>query len=319
MRQYTHRLEKIGQRMSHRHPILGYLAVGCLVVVVGCTGRSPGSGENNVNANSPICGNGLHDVGEECDGADLNGQDCVSVGWSAGQLACDGSCIFDTSDCKVCDDGVVFGAEVCGDGLDNDCDLLPDCLDPDCEHDPACLCVHEICGDGQDNDCDGSIDCDDPDCSGAVDCGGEPCFAAGQSLSCDVWITSTWGPPHEGPGRTESYSCGGPSQEGPEYGGVFEPRDHAWLSGPRLATVTLYSHDANLDLFVLEADVTDDLVDGCDPGSCIANSFNPGQADDVVQFVAYPGRRYYIIIDTPDSSNSQLDYHLFCEALSLSD
>ncbi len=48
----------------------------------------------------PVCGDGsLNAFGEQCDGADLGGETCESLGSSSGTLACDGSCAFDTSGC----------------------------------------------------------------------------------------------------------------------------------------------------------------------------------------------------------------------------
>ena len=46
------------------------------------------------------CGNGTIDAGEQCDGADLNGFDCSSLGYTGGTLSCDAvTCTFDTSLC----------------------------------------------------------------------------------------------------------------------------------------------------------------------------------------------------------------------------
>ena len=44
------------------------------------------------------CGNGLTELGEGCDGLDLNGRTCESAGFLAGKLACSG-CALDTSAC----------------------------------------------------------------------------------------------------------------------------------------------------------------------------------------------------------------------------
>jgi hypothetical protein len=47
------------------------------------------------------CGNGIIDAGEQCDGADLQGFDCASLGLNGGTLACDPMmCTFDTSMCS---------------------------------------------------------------------------------------------------------------------------------------------------------------------------------------------------------------------------
>lgn len=49
----------------------------------------------------PGCGDGAIDVpGEQCDGNDLGGATCTSLGFAGGILACDGSCTFDTASCQ---------------------------------------------------------------------------------------------------------------------------------------------------------------------------------------------------------------------------
>lgn len=67
------------------------------------------------------CGNGIIDDGEDCDGTNLGGANCVSLGFDSGTLACDGSCLFDVSACEsieeFCGDGIINGAEEC-DGAD---------------------------------------------------------------------------------------------------------------------------------------------------------------------------------------------------------
>ena len=48
---------------------------------------------------APDCGNGLLDVGEACDGGNLGGQTCQSLGFDGGVLQCTGGCMIDTSGC----------------------------------------------------------------------------------------------------------------------------------------------------------------------------------------------------------------------------
>ena len=57
-------------------------------------------------------------AGEECDGADLGGATCVSLGFLDGTLACAPDCTFDTTGCEhaVCGDGIVGAGEVCDPG-----------------------------------------------------------------------------------------------------------------------------------------------------------------------------------------------------------
>lgn len=45
------------------------------------------------------CGNGAAEDGEECDGTDLNGATCESLGQAPGALGCTAGCIFDVTSC----------------------------------------------------------------------------------------------------------------------------------------------------------------------------------------------------------------------------
>jgi len=47
----------------------------------------------------PSCGNGRLDPGEQCDGTDLFGRDCATLGFTGGTLACQPDCLFDTRHC----------------------------------------------------------------------------------------------------------------------------------------------------------------------------------------------------------------------------
>lgn len=52
------------------------------------------------------CGDGMVVPGEQCDGADLQGFDCASLGLGGGTLACDPvTCSFDTSMCMSTSSG----------------------------------------------------------------------------------------------------------------------------------------------------------------------------------------------------------------------
>ncbi len=66
-----------------------------------------------------ICGNGVQEEGEVCDGDDLGGETCQSQGFDGGTLACNENCnAFDTSSCYDCGNGVQEEGEVCdGDDL----------------------------------------------------------------------------------------------------------------------------------------------------------------------------------------------------------
>jgi hypothetical protein len=46
-----------------------------------------------------VCGNGILEGGEECDGSDLNGLTCIDFGYNGGTLTCNPDCTFNTSNC----------------------------------------------------------------------------------------------------------------------------------------------------------------------------------------------------------------------------
>lgn len=48
-----------------------------------------------------FCGNNVQEYVEECDGVDLNGESCVSRGFSGGTLSCDSNCEFDETNCDA--------------------------------------------------------------------------------------------------------------------------------------------------------------------------------------------------------------------------
>jgi hypothetical protein len=75
------------------------------------------------------CGNDSVEDREQCDGPDLDGNDCTTIGYPAGgELSCADDCTFDPFGCfgPLCGDGVIDEPESC-DGLDlagNDCEVM---------------------------------------------------------------------------------------------------------------------------------------------------------------------------------------------------
>jgi hypothetical protein len=77
------------------------------------------------------CGDGqINQATEDCEGTNLNGQNCQSVGFNAGTLSCSAFCTFDTSSC--------VNNELCNNNIDDDNDGLVDCSDPGCAGNVAC-------------------------------------------------------------------------------------------------------------------------------------------------------------------------------------
>ncbi|MFH2005476.1 MAG: hypothetical protein ABI333_02705 [bacterium] len=152
-------------------------SAGCSFDTGGCSGTGP------------VCGNGAREYGEQCDGANLGGQSCVSLGLASGTLSCDSSCEFDTTGCygDVCGNGTVGVNEQC-DGADLQGVTCQDLFyqsgtlacAADCRFDESrCVGYEPVCGDGvrhqPQEQCDGA------------DLGGQSCQSLGfdgGALSC---------------------------------------------------------------------------------------------------------------------------------------
>jgi len=105
----------------------------------------------------PVCGNGVQEGVEQCDGADLSGMTCQSIGFDTGTLTCDANCGIDMSGCGWtaipgwhCN-AAFYGA---GDGCDCGCGIV----DPDCADATGASCAY--CG--ETGSCNGPVDCADP-------------------------------------------------------------------------------------------------------------------------------------------------------------
>ncbi|MBC8070776.1 MAG: hypothetical protein IAG13_20790 [Deltaproteobacteria bacterium] len=108
-------------------------------------------------ADNPQCGNDSIEGAEECESADLAGQDCVGLGFTGGVLACSDTCAFDTGACTV------PGEWTCNPGFfaDSACDCGCGIVDPDCADASVDVCV--FCND------EGSCDEDGSMCPGDID------------------------------------------------------------------------------------------------------------------------------------------------------
>jgi cysteine-rich repeat protein len=128
------------------------------------------------------CGNGQVELGEQCDGIDLGGASCTSLGFIGGMLTCTANCGYQTQSCipVVCGDGVVSAGEACddgnltsGDGCNAACSVEAGWT---CTGAPS-VCVHS-CGNG-------TLETGEP-CDGAS-LGGQTCALlgfAGGTLAC---------------------------------------------------------------------------------------------------------------------------------------
>lgn len=95
--------------------------IAAAVCVLGACSSSPKRDDGGVTPDRPRyeagrppgCGNGKLDPDESCDGEELDGQTCVSLGYLGGSLACHENCRFDESGCSRCGDGVLQKGEDC--------------------------------------------------------------------------------------------------------------------------------------------------------------------------------------------------------------
>lgn len=118
---------------------------GTLGCAEGCGGYDF-SGCERDGGGDPVCGNGLLEAGEACDGAALAGASCMSAGFDRGSLACAGDCSrLDTSLCE------------------NDA-CTPNCGGRECGVDPICGVSCGSCGGGE--TCDAAGQCIAPGDSG---------------------------------------------------------------------------------------------------------------------------------------------------------
>ena len=75
---------------------------------------------------SSTCGNGTIQKYEQCDGINLNGKTCASLGYSGGNLTCKSNCSFDLTTCS----NLYCGDRICNNGEDSvscseDCSDVP--------------------------------------------------------------------------------------------------------------------------------------------------------------------------------------------------
>ncbi|PKN25689.1 MAG: hypothetical protein CVU65_07980 [Deltaproteobacteria bacterium HGW-Deltaproteobacteria-22] len=161
---------------------LGYYnTVGILACRADCT--------YDVSDCGARCGDSTVDVGdgEQCDGQNLFGNSCQSLGYGSGVLACGDDCTYDTSGCTgTCGNGIMETGESCDDGNASNMDGCSSSCDVEvgweCDLDSPSLCT-TTCGD--------SIRAGDEACDGN-DLGGESCESLGYpggTLGCSIECT----------------------------------------------------------------------------------------------------------------------------------
>ncbi len=160
--------------------------VGLLALVL-ALGASACDSDGGGGESQAVCGNGVLEIGEACEGADLGGESCLSLGFDGGELGCSDQCRFVTSACttaETCGNGTLDEGEEC-DGANlagATCENVGFgvgtlACGADCMFDTS-GCSAEPCGNGV---IDLGEDCDGDELGGAS-CGSEG-FAGG-ALAC---------------------------------------------------------------------------------------------------------------------------------------
>lgn len=81
----------------------------------GTAGNESNAGDSGTDGSlGSVCGNGVVEAGEHCDGDNLNGHTCASLGMGGGTLLCSAACLFDASLCESMNAG--YGDGSIGDG-----------------------------------------------------------------------------------------------------------------------------------------------------------------------------------------------------------
>jgi hypothetical protein len=252
-----------------RHLLYVPLAALLAVFALGCSDDDSGPIHNNNNNQNPVCGDNLAEGLELCDGLDLGGNDCASIGqgFTSGTLACNSTCDgWDTSQCTggaTCGDDTVEGLELC-DGSDLDGN---DCTTIGLGFTGGTLACNGTCDGWDTSQCSGGATCGDDTVEGnelcdGSDLDGNDCTTIGGGYdggtlacndTCDGWDTSqcTGGP-----------TCGDDTVEGNEL------CDGSDLDGNDCTTIGLGFTGGTL--------ACNDTCDGWDTAQCTGGSATCG-------------------------------------------
>lgn len=98
-------------KSGHTRSFKPVLVLFLFLLAAGCT--------TQFGSKKPVCGNGILEADESCDGTDFGERTCSDVtSFEDGELLCTDDCKLDLSLCHTCGNGTIEGPEVCdGDNL----------------------------------------------------------------------------------------------------------------------------------------------------------------------------------------------------------
>ncbi len=273
---------------------------GCALDFSRCTQTNPSS-----------CGNNVIEAGEACDGADLNGQSCTSLGFDSGNLRCTG-CAFNTASCvstgPVCGNRVIEAGETC-DGTNVNGVTCVDfgatagtvrCTSDCLNYDASGCTASAVCGDGILNGtetCDG-FDFGTDSCvnqgflGGSLSCFSD-CTTDYSSCSdtaanlCDPFSATTLRTPAT---RSDSFSGAEPT-DGPRSGSYYKVYAMSLTAG-RSVSITMNATGTIFDTYLY-------LYDGASCSQVAFDDDSAGTANDsLLTYVAPTSGTYYLIATT---------------------
>lgn len=74
------------------------------------------TGTDDTSTTGPVCGDGVAEGTEACDGDDFAGETCITQGFEGGDLSCTNLCVIDNGGCFACGDDNIDPGEECEDG-----------------------------------------------------------------------------------------------------------------------------------------------------------------------------------------------------------
>ncbi|NVB42394.1 hypothetical protein G6O69_31515 [Pseudenhygromyxa sp. WMMC2535] len=154
---------------------------------------SADTSESSTTADDPLCGNGVKESGEECDGNDLGGLSCIDFGHDNGTLLCANDCTLFSNACSTCGDGQLAATEAC------DGNNFGGLTCTDLGYASGSLSCASDCSQVFEDGCEASVQCgngliDDGEACDGGNLNGETCLTQGfdgGSLSCSNCVFDT--------------------------------------------------------------------------------------------------------------------------------